>query len=161
MAELVESGLKVRAAADVAAGNLGISPNSLRRWYGKAQKHPRSDWGPALLDNRLIERTATASKADFDEQAWEFFKADYLRLEQPAMTKSYERLKSPPASIAGQSPRLIRCAAALRKKSRSRCVLMREGEHALHRLYPAQNALWLTCERWSGSMATVITITCA
>ncbi|MDR8533031.1 transposase domain-containing protein [Serratia nevei] len=139
MAELVESGLKVRAAADVAAGNLGISPNSLRRWYGKAQKHPRSDWGPALLDNRLIERTATASKADFDEQAWEFFKADYLRLEQPAMTKSYERLELAASKHSWTIPSFDTVRRRVEKEIPVEVrVLMREGEHALHRLYPAQ-----------------------
>ncbi|HGE8287397.1 TPA: transposase domain-containing protein [Serratia marcescens] len=139
MAELVESNLTVRAAADVAADNLGISPNSLRRWYNKAQKHSRSDWGPALLDNRLIEGAACVPKAHFDEQAWEFIKSDYLRLEQPALTKCYERLELSATVHGWAIPSFDTVRRRIEKEIPVEVrVLLREGEHALNRLYPAQ-----------------------
>ncbi len=139
MAELVGSGLGVRSAAELAANSLELSPNSLRRWYGKAQKHPRSDWGPALLDNRLIERTACVPKASFDEQAWEFLKADYLRLEQPALTKCYERLELTATKHHWAIPSFDTVRRRIEKEIPVEVrVLLREGEHALNQLYPAQ-----------------------
>lgn len=138
MVELINSGLTVRAAADVAADKLALSANTLRRWYGKAQKHPRSDWGPALLDTRLLTHSAAIKTADFDENAWEFIKADYLRVTQPTLTSCYERLKLSAKKNKWVIPSYDTVRRRIEDIPIEQRVLLREGEHALSQLYPAQ-----------------------
>ncbi|QHJ80016.1 MAG: hypothetical protein [Caudoviricetes sp.] len=139
MVELINSGLGVRSAADAAAKTLSISANSLRRWYGRTQKHARRDWGPALLDGRLISAKDSSGTADFDAEAWDFVLADYLRPEQPALSKCYERLVIAAQEHQWAIPSFDTVRRRIKKDIPVEVqVLSREGEHALMRLIPSQ-----------------------
>lgn len=139
MTELVKSGLGVRQSAALAGKQLGTSENTLRTWYRRTQKHPRSDWAPALLDTRIISgSTATVSKADFDEAAWEWIKTDYLRKEKVSLAACYERLKTQAEKMDWIIPSYDTVNRRIKEIPVEVRVLMREGEYALSQLYPSQ-----------------------
>lgn len=138
MTELVKSGLGVRASAALAARQLDLSENTLRKWYGRVQKYPRSDWGPALIDTRIQAGTACVRKANFDEEAWEWIKADYLRLEQPSLTSCYIRLEKQAKETGWAIPSYDTVSRRIKDIPIEARVLLREGEYALSQLYPSQ-----------------------
>ncbi len=125
----------------VADQHEGLSWRTIQNWYhGKPGKpgvkhFDRSDWLAVLVPGHA----GRAVKATFDPAAWEFFKADYLRLEAPSIAACYRRLQRAADAHGWQIPskrtveRWVRCEIP-----RSVQVLARQGEQALMRLYPAQ-----------------------
>ncbi|ECR0504866.1 transposase [Salmonella enterica] len=148
MDELIDSGMKVREAAKVAADTMNESPNSLRRWYGKAKKFSSVDWAPALLDDRLLKHRSFIARAEFDEEAWEFIKADYLRNECPVLFKCYERLEKAAEAHGWVIPSYDTVRRRMEAIPLEVRVLAREGEIALTQLIPAQ-------QRTVASLATL------
>ncbi|HAS8353899.1 TPA: DDE endonuclease, partial [Vibrio vulnificus] len=78
-------------------------------------------------------------EAECHPDAWDVFLADYLRPEKPALRTCYARL----AEVADAHEWTIPSLSSLRRKLErevpaEQVVLLREGEHALMRLYPAQ-----------------------
>lgn len=139
MCDLIASGVTVRTAAESAARSLSLSANTLRRWYCRAQKYARADWGPALLDNRIVEGTAHAPKSQFDDAAWDFIRSDYLRDGQPTLTVCYERLKEAAKTHGWIYPSFDTVRRRVEREIPAEvCVFTREGENALARLFPAQ-----------------------
>ncbi|EJY6446025.1 Mu transposase C-terminal domain-containing protein [Salmonella enterica] len=138
MTELVNSGLGVRQSAALAGKQLNISENTLRTWYRRTRNHPRSDWGPALLDTRITTGSACTRKADFDEEAWDWIKTDYLRLEQPSLTACYLRLEKKAKETGWVIPSYDTVSRRIKEIPVEARVLLREGEYALSQLYPAQ-----------------------
>ena len=89
--------------------------------------------------------------AEITADAWETFKGDYLRLEKPTFSVCYYRLQR----IAEQKGWTVPSESALRRRlnfevSQEQQVLFREGEHALHQMYPPQvrTVLDLTAMEW-------------
>jgi hypothetical protein len=82
----LETGLSVRAALERVA-ETGTPLGTLKNWWYACQKVDRNDWLPTLLP-----KYKGSEKAEIPIEAWEYFKADWLRLEQPAMTACYERV---------------------------------------------------------------------
>lgn len=133
--DLVNTGMGVVEAIETVAADTDVSTGSLKRWYYKVRNFERSDWLPILLGNY---QPSKSRQADFDEQAWEAFKADYLRLERPQMGTCYERLKLIAAEHNWTIPSLSSIKRKLeREVPMTQRVLLRQGERALADMYPA------------------------
>ena len=143
VSSLTAAGLSITdARASVAAqmqrdGIPGSSVKSLERWQAAVRGAHVSDW-LALLVPHYVGRTATA---ELEPAAWDLFKADYLRLEQPSAASCYDRLRR----IAAQHPEwapLPSLRTLMRRIEselpRQVVILARQGEEALMRTYPAQ-----------------------
>lgn len=138
---LKDSGRTFRSAAEIVATANGISPANLRNWYyganGKpgAQDYHPSDWAAALIPG-YCGRTATS---ECSPEAWDYFKADFLRNEKPASTACYDRLKRAAAAQGWTVPSIATLTRRLeRELSRAAVILARGGVEALKRSYPAQ-----------------------
>jgi len=114
----------------------GASVASLCRWQKEIEGAHRSDW-LALLVPHYAGRTTTA---EMPAEAWDLFKADYIRLEQPSATSCYDRLQRiattkdwPPLPSIETFMRRLR-----RELSPQALTLGRKGDEALMRMYPAQ-----------------------
>lgn len=137
---LVETGIDVVTAFDSVAETHDASVASVRRWYYTARKYAREDWMVALLGQygKSIE-TRRKKEADCDQQAWDFFLADFLRPERPAMRTVYARLREAAKANGWTIPSLSSIRRKLtREVPVERQVLLREGEHAVMRLFPSQ-----------------------
>lgn len=137
---LVETGIEAVTAFDAVAETHDASVASVRRWYYTARKYAREDWMVALLSQygKSIE-TRRKKEADCDQQAWDFFLADFLRPERPAMRTVYARLCEAAKANGWTIPSLSSMRRKLaREVPVERQVLLREGEHAVMRLFPSQ-----------------------
>lgn len=136
-----ENGMNFVEAMALVAGQQGIPLATARGWwYGQPGKpglvhfHP-ADWMAAGVPGH-VGRTATA---EMSEDAWAMFKADFLRLEKPASMACYQRVMQAGVSKDWELP----SEATFRRRIEREIpltvrTLLREGEHALMRLYPAQ-----------------------
>ncbi|MGH6883845.1 MAG: transposase domain-containing protein, partial [Hypericibacter sp.] len=108
---------------------------NIRRWAGLIKDLPRSDWEPALAP-KWIGRTATA---ECSIEAWDYFKADYLRPERPGAEAVYRRLERAGKAKAWIIPA---CVTLLRKIEREfspmAIAIARYGIDEAQRMYPAQ-----------------------
>lgn len=111
-----------------------ISEETLRRWWDVVKDAERHDW-MALLVPHFSGR---AVEAPCSPDAWEFFKADYLRLEQPSAAACYERLKRTAAAYGWQVPSLKTLQRKIKRIPIKVRTLKREGEAAVLALYPPQ-----------------------
>lgn len=141
VAGLIRSGISLMQARDIVAAQLqregvrGGSSASIARWQNAVAHAGQNDWLSLLLPHY----TGRTSTADIEPEAWEIFKADYLRLEQPTATSCYDRL----ARIAEMRRWDLPCLKTFtrrieRELPRAVRVLARQGEEALMRSYPAQ-----------------------
>ncbi|MFV0450075.1 MAG: transposase domain-containing protein [Vibrio sp.] len=141
VSELVRSGIGKMAAYETVANEYGISKMSLRRACAKVKDFAPEDWAPALLDRNKEVATEIKSKrfAYITPAAWDFFKADYLRLEQPTMAACYERLIEAAPQHGWKVPSLKSLDRRIRHEvPHQQRVMLRKGEHALMDLYPSQ-----------------------
>lgn len=137
---LTENNISLVAAMKAIAEQNNVSWRTLQGWYhGKNSKpgvkhYKASDWLPALCPEH-VGRTA---KAECDERAWEFIKADYLRPEKPTTSACYERLKRAAQQHNWAIPAERTLARRLNDIPVTIRTLKRDGESALVGLYPAQ-----------------------
>lgn len=134
-AALITHGVpRLRAFAEAATAHQ-CSTSSLERWYRDVRPHPRCDW-LALLVPGYVGRTAIA---ECSPEAWDYFKADFLRLEKPAAAACYERLQRA-AQVHGWNVPALRTLERRLEREIPRAVqiLAREGAEALKRAFPAQ-----------------------
>ena len=111
------------------------SARTLKRWRGMVASVPRAHWLPFLLPE---ERTGKA-RAVIHPAAFDAFKRDYLRLEQPAAKACYRRLQRHAASNPawGELPSLDTIMRRLEEElPAAQIVLRREGVEAAERLGP-------------------------
>lgn len=93
VATLTDTGIDVVTAFDAVAETHGASVASVRRWYYTARKFAREDWMAALIGQYGKSIEARKKKeADCDQEAWDFFLADFLRPERPAFRTAFARL---------------------------------------------------------------------
>jgi hypothetical protein len=130
---LIDGGTPRRDAWNTVAKEAGKGRATVQRWYRRCKNYDRTDWLPALADG-YVGRTA---KAEFDDAAWDYVRADYLRLEAPAAAACYERLKMAAAEHGWQIPSQRTVERRLANIPTPIQVLHREGEGALMALYPA------------------------
>ncbi|WP_447077708.1 transposase domain-containing protein [Shewanella algae] len=138
---LRQNGIALMDAYESVCEEYGIAVSTLRRQCAKVKGINETDWAPALLPRHF--EVADAKKknqfAPITPAAWEFFKADYLRLEQPNMTACYERLKDAAKHNGWHIPSLKSLSRRLEHEvPKQQRIMLREGEHALHQLYPPQ-----------------------
>ncbi|MDC9620106.1 transposase domain-containing protein [Xenorhabdus sp. XENO-7] len=140
VAGLLDSGIDTLTAFDSVGEALSMASASVRRWYYQAKPFDRSDWLAALVSQHGHNLSARRKKeAECTPTAWDFFLADYLRFEQPALRTCYARLTEAAAAQGWTIPSLSSLRRKLeREVPAEQVVLLREGEHALMRLYPAQ-----------------------
>jgi len=138
---LKRNGIKLMDAYDSVCAEYDIALSTLRRHCSMVKGIDEADWAPALLPKHF-EASQAKKKNQFafvSPDAWEAFKADYLSLEQPAMTVCYERLKDTAKGKDWVLPSLKSLARRIAHEiPAQQLVLLREGEHALHQLYPPQ-----------------------
>lgn len=138
---LVANGIKKTDAYASVCEEYGVALSTLRRNCAKVKDIDESDWAPALLPKHF-ESAQVNKKNSFAEvtpQAWEYFKADYLREEQPTLAKCYERLKRVAAKEAWTVPSIKSLTRRLEAEVPvQQRVLLREGEHALMQMFPPQ-----------------------
>lgn len=138
---LVKNGVKRMDAYQSVCDEYGVPLSTLRRNCSKVKGIDECDWAPALLPKHF--EVAQSKKrnqfAHISKDAWEFFKADYLSLERPAMTASYERLKDAAAHHGWTIPSLKSLSRRIEHEVPiQQRVLLREGEHALLQMFPPQ-----------------------
>ncbi|EHA6961944.1 DDE endonuclease [Vibrio parahaemolyticus] len=138
---LVRNGVKRMDAYQSVCDEYGVPLSTLRRNCSKVKGIEECDWAPALLPKHFEVAQAKKSNqfAFITPEAWEFFKSDYLSLERPAMTASYERLKDAAAHHGWHIPSLKSLSRRIEHEVPiQQRVLLREGEHALHQMFPPQ-----------------------
>lgn len=117
------------------AGVRGGCMASLGRWAQAVAGVERQHW-LALLAPAYVGRTATAA---IPVDAWDAFKADYLRLEAPTAAACYERLQRRARREGWTLPAVSTFRRRLERELSSQAiVLAREGSRALDPLFPSQ-----------------------
>lgn len=138
---LVASGSTLMTAYQHIAAEFDIALPTLRRYCAAVKGFEGCDWLAVLAPKHQESAKAhrTTKLAPVSESAWEFFKADYLRREQPTAAACYERLKLAASEQAWVVPSL---SSLMRRMGlevkRPQQVMLRQGEHALMQLYPPQ-----------------------
>jgi len=134
--DLVASGgPRTRTVREVAKAS-GKNRATIYRWYGEVKGIAREDWLPALLTN---SRAAGKPKAAFSDEAWEVFKADYLRPEKPTYSDCYRRVKDMAKAHGWQVPSLDTLKRRInREVDVTTVALLREGSPGLMKMLPAQ-----------------------
>ncbi|EPB6723339.1 transposase domain-containing protein, partial [Vibrio fluvialis] len=118
-----------------------VALSTLRRNCAKVKDIDEVDWAPALLPKHFESAQVHKknSFADVSPEAWEYFKADYLREEQPTYAKCYERLERVAVTKGWTIPSLKSLTRRLEAEVPvQQRVLLREGEHALMQMFPPQ-----------------------
>lgn len=136
---LVDHGVPQRQAFERIGQQSGTPWRSIEDWYQGRKSRPgckryhRSDWLAALADIY----TGAAVRAECSDDAWAFFKADYLRLEKPGLQACYSRLLRAGAERGWQIPDDHTLLRRLKRDvPRSTFVFLRDGEQALARMFP-------------------------
>lgn len=134
--DLVRHNTPLMVALERVAQEFDVSKGSLKRWYYKVRSFERSDWLPLLLDKHTSKKAG--KEAEFTEEAWESFKADYFRPERPQFGSCYERLKR----AAQENGWNIPSASSVKRKIEREVpklvqVQLREGDHAVMQYYPS------------------------
>ncbi len=127
--------ISLRAACERAGG---FPVSTLTRAWRAVRGLPAHLRAAALADGRCSGRGRPP--AEIDPDAWDFFKADYLRAEQPPAAMCYRTLARVAASKGWRIPKspkaLLRRLRA--EVSPQAVVLARQGREALDRMRPAQ-----------------------
>lgn len=137
---LVDAGESFELAAKAVADTAGASWRTVQGWYHGNNGRPgvkhydRSDWLAALVPGYA----GGTSQAELSQEAWDVFRADYLRSEAPTASACYRRLKRAADAHGWEIPSLRTVDRRIKEIPRTIRVLLREGEQGLLRLYPAQ-----------------------
>jgi putative transposase len=115
--------------------SFGVSPAAYYLWEERVRGIPPADHAAHLLDRR---RGGDGLAAECSPDAWEFYKADYLRPEKPSAESCYRRLERAAAANSWVVP----CHRTLRRRIEAMPaevrVLRRQGEKALKAMFPHQ-----------------------
>lgn len=142
---LVYRGQNFRHAAQLIAAQYDdVTRGTIRNWYYGSANRPeqgarhyaRHDW-PAVLIPKWTG--SQAQPAECTPEAWDAFKADYLRPERPSANACYRRLERM-ANVHGWTIPVVK---TLLRRLESEVgapaiCLAREGQEAMIRRYPAQ-----------------------
>jgi putative transposase len=135
--QLVSGGLPRSDAIDVVADRVGVAPGTVWRWWSAVRKAPRQHWLPLLVP----QYQGRCALVDIPTEAWDLFRADYLRPEAPAAAACYDRVQRIARQHGWQLPSLRTFQRRIDDIPRRVRVLAREGVEALDRMYPAQARL--------------------
>lgn len=138
---LHRNGVKLMTAYSHVAAEYGVAAVSIRRDAKAVKGFDECDWLAVLVPQHQAVATGGRKRrlAKITPQAWDFFKADYLRREKPNASKCYERL----VYAAREQGWVVPSLDSLKRRLNLEIpfpqqVMMREGEHALMQLYPPQ-----------------------
>lgn len=134
---LIASGTPVLQAIEQSAREHAFGARSLRRWFDLVRVRARAEWFALLVPRWTHAGRRTVA---CHPEAYAYFRDEYLRGSKPAYSAVYNRTLTvarhngwqPIPSLASLVRRLEREVPAARR------VLLRDGEKALERLYPAQ-----------------------
>lgn len=137
--KLHQQGISMRDALKMAADGSQWSFSTLRDiFYGKSGKPGLVNYEPQHWIYALVPGyTGKRESAKFSVEAWDYLKADYLRLEKPPLTACYDRLTRLAEENRWSVPSYNTVAARIKALPITTVTLLREGEHALMRLFPA------------------------
>ena len=132
--KLVDAGHDRFLAMMVTAKEFGVAERTLWNWRERCYGCPREDWLAYLVPSYAGRKV----EAECDPQALDFIKADYLRQDCPPFSDCYRRL----AAVAAENGWTIPSEKTLKRRidalPEAVKVAGRQGEHALKRLFPAQ-----------------------
>ncbi|MBF0415626.1 MAG: Mu transposase C-terminal domain-containing protein [Magnetococcales bacterium] len=133
---MIKVGHEVELAYGMIAKERKASISTLYKWRAKVRGIRRDDWLVHLVDRRA---GGNNTGSECSEEAWEFFKADYLRLERPSAESCYRRLQRVGAEKGWRVP----CLKTLSRKIAREIpvearVLCRDGQEEVNNLYPPQ-----------------------
>lgn len=135
--QLIEGGSTKTAAVTVTAKEHGVSAASIWNWYELVDGADRADWLVWLAPSY---KGGGKAKAEISPEAWEVFKADYLRASKPGPTECWNRLQRAAKDRNWVLPGNVK--TLVRKMDREvdpyLVVLMRDGPQVLESKYPAQ-----------------------
>lgn len=132
---MVDEGLTKDTATARLAHELQVTRGTIFAWRRLVKDKRRSDWLPALAP----EYKGRTKMADCSSQAWEAFKADYLRLEKPSAKSCYDRVVKASAGHGWTVPAFNTMLRRIERELPAPLItFLREGEKALLRTYPAQ-----------------------
>lgn len=136
---LIDQGVKQRRAFEAVGEAKGLPWRTMEQWYHGTKQRPgakhyaRADWLAALAPSY----SGGQRLAELADEAWEYIKADYLRLEAPALSAVYRRAQRAASERGWALPSVQTIKRRLQADvPRSVRVLKRQGEEALMRLYP-------------------------
>lgn len=132
---LVATGTGRSRAVEETAKAFGESRATLYRWAKLVAGLDPADWLAALVP----AYSGCTAKAECDERAWDFFKAEWLRDEAPSIATAYDRMVRAAREHGWKVPSQRTVTRWANEIPRTLRVLKREGEHAMMRLYPSQH----------------------
>lgn len=133
--KLIEEGESKCDAYKHVAAQVGDSWQTVSGWLKKVRGIDRSDWLPALVD----QYAGRQKKAECSIEAWDSFKADYLRRGLPTSAACYDRLKRAAKKNGWTIPSLKTLMRRLENELRREAIILaREGEDGLKKCYPDQ-----------------------
>lgn len=132
---MARNGQRKEIAVALIAAEKGVAGSSVWGWYKRVAGQDRDDWLPFLADQYVGRQVS----AEFDDDAWEAFKADFLRLSPRPLSACYRDLKLLAARKGWAIPSEKSVARRVERDIHPTVlVLTREGPEALKRMYPPQ-----------------------
>jgi len=129
------SGTPRCAAFALLAAESGVAERTLRLWRAKVDGIERPDWQAYLVPRHVGAR---GREKPVDGDAWDFIRADWLRVEQPPFTSCWRRLERAAQEHGWELPSAKTIERKLHALPRTVIVAGRQGMEALKELYPAQ-----------------------
>jgi len=125
---------KIEACKEV-GGKIGKHWQGVRGWFEKTRGVDPGDWVAILVDARGGNRPKTG----ISPEAWDYIKADWLRIERPTLQAVYERAKRAAKAHGWELPSSKTIKRKLENEiPHALIVLKRQGEDAYKKCYPAQ-----------------------
>lgn len=130
-----ESVGSVDKAARMVAGQAGVSKATIYNWQTLVRGVKRDDWLAALAP----VRRGGGAQAEIDDEAWQMYRSDWLRLSKPTHASCYRRLKLWAKDRGVALPHAKTFQRRIeREVPREVVIAMRDGREALRRSLPAQ-----------------------
>lgn len=132
---LTRGGQPKNVAVSTIAGRERISARSIYDWFKLVEGIDKADWLPFLSP----QHKGPGRCAEMPDAAWELFKADYLRPEQPTALSCYRRLERQAAEHGWSLPHVRAFTRRVEREVAPEIqVLLRKGAEELERMYPYQ-----------------------
>lgn len=132
---LADSGVARCTAFAMVSAESGVAERTLRLWRGKVDGVERHDWRYHLIPRHVGSR---GREKEIAADAWDFIRADWLRVEQPPFESCWRRLERAAAERGWDLPSKKTVERRLMALPQTVRVAGRHGKDALKRLYPAQ-----------------------
>jgi putative transposase len=132
---MVRNGVIKEHAVPLNAAAHGVSTSSIWGWYKRVGGQDRADWLPFLC----AQYVGRQAEAEFTPEAWEYFKSDYLRLSEPALTACYRRLTDLAKQHGWSVPSDKSVARKVEREIHPTILtLTRQGPDELKKMFPPQ-----------------------